>query len=236
MKSLKESILSSTNTGKVAINRKKIEDWCNEHLKRYKITPDFKVINESDTRISLLLVDEVPEYIQFGNITSEFVIGDVINKMTQEQFPDCVKTIQICDCAKIEKPFIFNITNYFSTGSLGGETLKDGFKKLTIAAKKDNPIISFTDSKLNLKNLQKIQFIGEFDTLNLCATPAGSSLMRHIKHRAKMLNQTKLNDSEVTDLLKSIIIPNVADHFKIILTDEFSFKRSKNRYHEWCIL
>lgn len=238
MKTLKESILSSTNTGKDAINRKKIEEWCNNHLKHYKITPDCKVINEDDTHISLLPISEVPEYIQFGNITSEFVIGDVINKMTQEQLPECVKNFRLCNCYKIEKPFIFNITDSFSTGILGRkETLKDGFKKLTIASKNDNPrtFVSFAASKLYLKYLKKSQFDGRFEILNLCATPAGNSLIGQIKHRAKMLGQSKLSDDEVTDLLKTLI-PNVVEHFTFINTDEFYFKKSRGRYHEWSIL
>jgi hypothetical protein len=240
MKSLKESILSSTNTGKVAITRKKIEDWCNEHLKYYKITPDCKVINVDDTHIFLLTISEVPEYIKFGNITSEFVIGDVINKMTQEQLPECVKHFRLCDCERIEKPFVFNITDSFATGTLGREELfKNGFKKLTIASKnngyKPNSVISFAFSKLYLKHLKKAQFVGEFETLNLRATPAGNSLIGHIKHRAKMLGQSKLSDDEVTYLLKTLV-PNIVDHFTVINTDEFYFKKSRGRYHEWSIL
>lgn len=236
MKTLKESILKSVKAGKYAL----IEEWCNNHLKHYKITPDCKVINADNTHISLLPISEVPEYIQFGNITSEFVIGDVINTMTQEQLPECVKDFRLCNCDKIEKPFTFNITDSFSVGLLDRkEALKDGFKKLTIASKnngyKPNFVISFAFSKLHLKHLKKAQFVGEFETLNLLATPAGNSLIGHIKHRAKMLGQSKLSDDEVTDLLKTLI-PNVVDHFTFINTDEFYFKKLRGRYDEWYIL
>ena len=234
MKTLFESILKSVKAGKYAL----IEEWCNNHLKHYKITPDCKVINADDTHIFLLPISEVPEYIQFGNITSEFVIGDVINKMTQEQLPECVKHFRLCDCERIEKPFVFNITDSFTTGTLGREELfKNGFKKLTIASKNDNSraFVSFTFSKLYLKHLKKAQFVGEFETLDLRATPAGNSLIGHIKHRAKMLGQSKLSVDEVTDILKTLI-PNVVDHFTFINTDEFYFKKLRGRYYKWSIL
>lgn len=74
MKSLKESILSSTNTGKTAINRKKIEDWC---MKHNIFDGDFKVNGKNEiepnspryyTQYIKLEDDEVvPSYIKFAD-------------------------------------------------------------------------------------------------------------------------------------------------------------------------
>lgn len=63
MKTLKESILSSTNTGKNSL----IETWCKKHfIKEYEITKDLKIKLKNNTLILHYEdYDELPDYIEF---------------------------------------------------------------------------------------------------------------------------------------------------------------------------
>jgi len=78
MKSLKESILSSTNTGKNSIIHKKINDWCNEHIDvDYTINSNNEIVIKKN-QLHLLFDNytELPEYIQFAdNDKLELSIG-----------------------------------------------------------------------------------------------------------------------------------------------------------------
>jgi hypothetical protein len=69
MQTLKESILSSTNTGKDSIIRKKINDWCNEHIDvDYTINSNNEIVIKKN-QLHLLFDNytELPEYIQFAD-------------------------------------------------------------------------------------------------------------------------------------------------------------------------
>jgi hypothetical protein len=63
MKTLKESILSSTNTGKKSL----IETWCKKYLKSdYEITKDLKIKLKNNTlNLHYEDYDELPDYIEF---------------------------------------------------------------------------------------------------------------------------------------------------------------------------
>ena len=93
MKSLKESILGSTNTGKQKVLKEKIEKWC----KKYKPFNGFYKINSNneiettkgneimgnDLILEYIDYDELPEYIQFAeNEFLKIYIGGEYNKRT----------------------------------------------------------------------------------------------------------------------------------------------------------
>ena len=69
MKSLYESILSSTNTGKASI----IKAWLDEHnIKNYTINSKGEVDVDGDVNLSGRGLTEFPSYIQFGNVKGNF--------------------------------------------------------------------------------------------------------------------------------------------------------------------
>jgi hypothetical protein len=93
MKSLKESILGSTNTGKQKILKDKIEEWCKKYKPFngfYKINSnnEIEATNGNEIMGNQLLLeyidyDELPSYIQFAD--NEFLtiyIGGEYNKRT----------------------------------------------------------------------------------------------------------------------------------------------------------
>jgi len=75
MKTLKESILSSTNTGKSEIIRKRIEKWCEKHnifYGKFKINDKLEIEKDRNYPWNNLFIklkdnEEVPSYIKFAS-------------------------------------------------------------------------------------------------------------------------------------------------------------------------
>ena len=76
MRILKESILSRyshTGEGFKAQRREMIEKWLNEHeVERYIINDDFTIDVSGDVDLSVIDLEEFPEYIQFGVVRGNF--------------------------------------------------------------------------------------------------------------------------------------------------------------------
>ena len=69
MKSLYESILSSTNAGKTSI----IKAWLDEHnIKNYTINSKGEIDVDGDVNLSGRGLTELPSYIQFGTVKGNF--------------------------------------------------------------------------------------------------------------------------------------------------------------------
>ena len=69
MKSLYESILSSTNTGKVSL----VRAWLEEHgIKNYTINKQGEIDINGDIEITYENIKEFPYFIQFGTIKGNF--------------------------------------------------------------------------------------------------------------------------------------------------------------------
>jgi hypothetical protein len=72
MKTLKESILSSTKTGKQKVLKDKIEEWCEKYKPFngfYKINSnnEIETITGNELILDYIDYDELPEYIQFAD-------------------------------------------------------------------------------------------------------------------------------------------------------------------------
>ena len=73
MKTLKESILNRSSHGGDASKKRMIEEWLKEYnIKNYIINDDFTIDVDGFVYISNKNLKELPEYIQFGVVKSEF--------------------------------------------------------------------------------------------------------------------------------------------------------------------
>lgn len=77
MKSLYESILSSTNAGKVSLVRAWLEEY---GIKNYTINDDYTIDVYGDVSLSDCNLTEFPSYIQFGTVKGDFYCG--FNQLT----------------------------------------------------------------------------------------------------------------------------------------------------------
>lgn len=69
MKSLYESILSSTNTGKAPL----IKAWLEEHgIKNYTINNKGEIDVDGDIELTYMNIKEFPSFIQFGTVKGNF--------------------------------------------------------------------------------------------------------------------------------------------------------------------
>jgi hypothetical protein len=201
MKTLKESILGSTNTGKKNFLRDKIEEWCNKHLKifktsikqKIKINNKLEIEDANDYGIDISAsrnkesekITEFPDYIKFGNIKGPFYIGDEINLLSQEQLPKSTYKYYIyTDNIKLK-----NIT---ITTEKGIDFLLDGncdleIEKLNIIIDNNRsnssifePSISAENTSIKIKDLKNINIEGEIGYIYLEKTPASQQIKREI--------------------------------------------------------
>ena len=85
MKSLYESILSSTKTGKTVFTEK-MKEWARENIAtEFCLTPNISSALNSDLRLKSD-VKEIPEYVKFDYV-NHFFINNLINEITEKQFP-----------------------------------------------------------------------------------------------------------------------------------------------------
>ena len=110
MKTLKESILSSTKTGKNSL----IKQWCEKYLQywspldgdaaKYLITKDGKITTppeSSNLTVSDTLKEKAPSYIKFDEIKDSFYIATEISFFKQEQLPPYMRKLFITNCKTI---------------------------------------------------------------------------------------------------------------------------------------
>lgn len=200
MKTLKESILGSTNTGKKNFLRDKIEQWCEKHLLIYKtairqkikINNNLEIEDANNYGIDISAsrnkaseqIKEFPDYIKFGKIKGPFYIGNEINLLSQEQLPKSTYKYYIyTDDIKLK-----NITLKTEKGI---DFLLDGNRDLEIEKLNiiidDNesnsifePSISAENTSLKIKDLKNINIEGQIGYMYLEKTPASQQIKREI--------------------------------------------------------
>lgn len=196
MKTLRESILSTTKAGKYAL----IEDWCNKYLQlddgevqKFLINnkgeiEDVGCLGFKIGKHTKYKITKFPGYIKFGEINGAFTIGDEINYMSEEQLPKIAHkyfiTGDVHRLNKIKLKSKDGIDFYVNTN-------KD-FKidNLTIQVENSNnsafgPEINFMDTPLKYDDLKNINIIGNINTLWLAQTPAAKQLTRKINANLK---------------------------------------------------
>jgi hypothetical protein len=189
MKSLYESILSSTKSGIKSLRK----EWCDENIMSvslrehpYEITDDGKIVPDYPGNPLILKYwdgNPVPSYIKFGDLgKSNFLPYDTLKGLKQEQLPE--------NCA------VFYITG--EVGTIPSLRIKAQFglyvnwfhtrltkiEKLEIECSTKNnrkPIIDLSETKIDLEDVLNITVIGDVYTLKIKKTPAAKELLKIFK-------------------------------------------------------
>lgn len=207
MKTIKESILSSTKSGKDLI----IKQWCDEYIdprhfsgEPYIITPDGK-ITESYKGNGIALykdIKEVPSCIKFGSMFGSFHIKNNIDKFTSEQLPDETDNIFVDGDAIIKDMTLkSNKGLYFVSLHKGKIEIKN--VKCNFSGDRKNklikPSICCENSTVSLNDLMEFSF-EEGSTiyrLNIIKTPAAEEIKKEIK-------KLKKKDNQIDDYLNNL--------------------------------
>ena len=195
MKSIKESILSSTKTGKDAL----IKQWCDKYLQywspingdapKYSITKGGKITSPSggeDIIISSELKEKVPSYIKFDEIKGNFYIQTELGFFKQEQLPPYMERLFISNCKTIPS-LKLKLDTHLSVNDL---IEKPGYNKLetiepieiefTKKSKFEKPNIHLENTNIDLKSLLNIK-TNYLYVLYIQNTPAAKEILKNIK-------------------------------------------------------
>ena len=186
MKTLKESILSSTKTGKENI-KEKVKEWAQKNL-RGNFVCDLKISSVRDGYIAVNeLTKEIPDYINFDYVY-EFIINNHINDITEKQFPNTISRLLFWgDCTEIDCPFTLKVDKRITCG--GYQHLLTKIKHFDIEFKKSNDkndgVLDLDYTGLKLEEIQKIT-AKNINILKIKDTPAGKTLIRNCKKFPKV--------------------------------------------------
>lgn len=199
MKTLYESILSSTNTGKTAINKEKIEKWIDANIpylnSEYEINKDLQICSKYSIRIPEGLT-EIPKYIKFGDV-NEIALNCDINILTKEQFPTNMNHFFISGRANniIDINFPLKINNRFSFSAF--PHLVKEIKNLEVefpdTTSKHFKIIDLDTTNIEIKDIKNIN-AKNITHLYIKDTPAAKKIMRNINKFIKDKDTDKMND------------------------------------------
>lgn len=199
MKTLKESILSSTKTGKSAINREKIEKWIDDNIpylkNAYEINNDLQICSNYFIRIPEGLT-EIPKYIKFGDV-NEIALNCDVNILTKEQFPTSMNSFLISGRANniIDIKFPLKINNRFLFSAF--PHLVKEIKNLEVefpdATSKHFKIIDLDTTNIEIKDIKNIN-AKNITHLYIKDTPAAKKIMRNVNKFIKDKDNDKMND------------------------------------------
>ena len=122
MKTLYESILSSTNTGKISL----VRAWLEEHdIKNYTINTRGEIDIDGDIKLTYKNIKEFPYFIQFGTVKGNFDCKHN-NLISLKGVPREVKGNFDCSCNDLTslEGAPDKIKGYFDCGSNNIEDLK----------------------------------------------------------------------------------------------------------------
>ena len=217
MKTLYESILSSTKSGAYST----IKKWCEDHLLSMKnpiglvsdneehgwmIDKDMCVTNWTNGKsINTIQIPssfalEIPSYIKFkGNIDGNFMIGQALNYMKDNQLPKECDVLYISGLTKIIPSFKIKCNGFYINDyshllekiepiELEMYSSMGGHKK---------PIINLSDTKVDLESVQNIKVTDEVNRLNISNTPASEEIKKFVqKHRKDKLKRGECQECE----------------------------------------
>lgn len=233
MITLKESILSSTRTGKDSL----IKEWCEKHLSsnNYKINSKGEIEDTYECGISIIFHQDkpIPSYIRFGKIEGDFYIGNEINSLSKEQFPKSMNTLVLkCDIESLELK-VSEINTMYGIRCLSStvqnfKLFKKGVKKVKVFVNANNfhdiysKDINLEETYIKLKDLKNIEVVGNNVSIMLQYTPASKSLKKLYKEYKEKYAQ------ESVDYIKLFIeneLPNLKDSINYIVIDNYIFKK-----------
>lgn len=191
MKSLYESILGSTKSGKISMVKK----WAEENLNFWRdfnkedeflITGDGKIVNKPRKNINMQLVKErVPDYIQFGEITEGFFIGTALNLMKQEQLPPKVQQLYISGNTGTIPTFEMECTHGVSINEYAQnlKAIEPIYLKCEITQNGNHkPMLNFDLTQIKLDDIKNIHDVnGTIYSLYIKKTPAAEELKKTVK-------------------------------------------------------
>jgi hypothetical protein len=223
MRTIKESILSSTNTGKEG----KIKEWCEKNIgsQRSYVINNGLIERANDwLPISVITDEDIPSYIKFGYLNGDFYIGKSINSMSKEQLPNSMNRLVLRSDTDILEPVEVNTRNgLFIIMNRSKEAFKNGIKKLKINITEptnsdyyaNNKEVNFTETKLRYKDLKNIEIIGDNIKVYFDYTPAARKLKTLYKHTYSG-NIDAFLDNE---------LPNFKKCCNMIHSDNYTFEK-----------
>jgi hypothetical protein len=196
MKTLYESILGSTQSGKDKIIREKIQKWIdsvsqdkNNHLfgynckNKFTINADLTVSYSGDLYLDVYTKDgryeeitQIPEYINFNKIQGNFQIKlYTINTMKNSQFPKEIGGILYIkgDREVIKDLYIKAHDIVFANNSF--------FSKIENVKVElgDGGTINFNNSKITIEEFKNIEFVNDnLESIECSYTPMGDTILR----------------------------------------------------------
>lgn len=216
MKTLYESILSSTNTGKTAINREKIEKWIDTNIpylkNAYEINKDLQICSKYSIRIPEGLT-EIPKYIKFGDV-KELVLNCDINILTEEQFPTSMNQFLISGRANniidINFPLKINTRLSFSAFPHLVKEIKN--LEVEFPDTTNRHFIDLDNTNIEIKDIKNIN-AKNITNLYIRDTPAAKKIMRNVNKFIKDKDNDKMN-AYLNDIFGHM--PNI----KIVVTSQ----------------
>lgn len=205
MKTLYESILGSTKSGKDKILREKIEAWIDtvisdkgissygrNHKSQFVINNDLSISYTGDLYLDMCFnkdgnlqeIIEIPEYICFNTIEGNFHIKMyTINKLQKNQFPKIIKkkcSIKGNDTT-LKDVHICAKNIVIVNGSLFSKIDNVEFEFLP------EGYFDFSDTSLTIDEFKKIKFVNSnLEKINCDSTPMGETIF---KTRKKLFNK-----------------------------------------------
>ncbi len=237
MKTLKESILSSTKTGSTGI----IKNWCDKYIGegRYTLTTDNKVAGEKNFGGLYIFPERIgdeliPEYIKFAEgISYLFMPSHAINNLKKDQLPKEVGSLSIKMTDTHLKSFEISVKTSFSISkhnSKHDKTLKS-FDDIYInfLPEKDyiETNIALNDSEFDVNNLKKLHITTQKNNpkLFLYGSQAAKKInkeylkiCRETKNDLGYLNRNKRFSDYINNLLS-----NAKDLKDIYIKDNLFF-------------
>jgi hypothetical protein len=180
MKTLKESILSSTNTGKQKVLKEKIEKWCKNNITgRYVLENNIISCPFVFEDLYIKNAKEIPDYIKIGDIRSSLFVED-INLLKEANIVGDIFSLVYGDDMKIidnkELIKVYNRFEYYRYPKL--KSIKNlNIEFLNDINKKDSKnFISFAHTLIGLKDLKNVK-AKNVKKLVLANTPATDELV-----------------------------------------------------------
>jgi hypothetical protein len=192
MKSLYESILGSTKSGKIQM----IKDWCDENItcigmpgdgsNHYKIDDDGKIIPSypgNPINLKYWNGKSIPSYIKFGDFgRGNFFSADALNELKSEQLPDNCSVFYISGkigtipSRRIKAQFGLSLNEYPQKLNKIEE-----FEIECSSLNGRKPIIDISLSNVKLSDVLNITVIGDIYNLKISKTPAAKELLKIFK-------------------------------------------------------
>ena len=214
MKTLKESILSSTKTGKDLL----IKQWCEKYLQywcpldgdaaKYSITKDGKITTPPESgnlTVSDTLKEKAPSYIKFDEIDGNFFISTELSFFKQEQLPPYMRKLFINNCKtipslKLKIDTHLSVNDSFNTKGYNKlETIEPIEIEFNKNSKYEKPNINLSDTKVDLKSVLNIK-TNYLYSLGICKTPAADEILKNVK---KLIDDEKALQKYLGDICRN---------------------------------